>query len=149
MAIPTVAAVGATTPTPQSVKPRFSEVLKPPVPRASAEVGPTPVVSPARAAPTQAKSAPRASAGCVEAKPSAGVHGAKVPHAAQLVDRVARAQQQLDSVLRQAERGKTFTPAELVALQAKVYRASQEIDLAGKVVEKATGGVKQILQTQV
>jgi hypothetical protein len=30
-----------------------------------------------------------------------------------------------------------------------VYRASQELDLAGKVVEKATAGVKQILQTQV
>jgi hypothetical protein len=30
-----------------------------------------------------------------------------------------------------------------------VYRASQELDLAGKVVEKATSGVKQVLQTQL
>jgi hypothetical protein len=55
----------------------------------------------------------------------------------------------MDEVLRLAESGKVFSPAELLALQAQVYRASQELDLAGKVVEKATGGVRQVLQTQV
>jgi len=55
----------------------------------------------------------------------------------------------MDEVLRLAESGRGFSPAELLALQAHVYRASQQLDLAGKVVEKATGGVKQILQTQV
>jgi hypothetical protein len=52
-------------------------------------------------------------------------------------------------VLRLAESGRCFSPAELLALQANVYRASQQLDLAGKVIEKATGGVKQVLQTQV
>ncbi|HEX4620578.1 MAG TPA: type III secretion apparatus protein [Myxococcaceae bacterium] len=65
------------------------------------------------------------------------------------IDRIRDAQHRLDHILRVAQSGKTFTPAELLALQAQVYQASNEIDLAGKVVDKATGGVKQILQTQV
>ena len=75
----------------------------------------------------------------------------KPPQAAavQLVDRVANAQQRMDQLVALAQSGKTFTPAELLSLQANVYAASQELDLTGKVVEKATGGVKQVLQTQV
>jgi hypothetical protein len=68
---------------------------------------------------------------------------------AQMIDRVAAAQKRMDAVLELAQSGKSFTPAELLSLQTQMYRASQELDLAGKVVEKATGGVKQILQTQV
>jgi hypothetical protein len=69
--------------------------------------------------------------------------------AAQLVDRVGQAQRRLDHILQLAESGKSFSPVELLAFQAHAYRASQELDLAGKVVEKATGGVKQVLQTQL
>ncbi|MCI0572151.1 MAG: ATP-dependent helicase HrpB [Myxococcaceae bacterium] len=69
--------------------------------------------------------------------------------ATRMVEQVSAAQRRMDHVLRLAQSGKTFSPAELLALQAHVYRASQELDLAGKVVEKATGGVKQVLQTQV
>jgi hypothetical protein len=66
-----------------------------------------------------------------------------------LIDDVSRAQSRMDQVLKLAESGRSFSPAELLSLQAQTYRASQEIDLAGKVVEKATGGLKQVLQTQV
>ncbi|GMU62596.1 MAG: hypothetical protein AMXMBFR34_43590 [Myxococcaceae bacterium] len=62
---------------------------------------------------------------------------------------MSAAQARMEQVLKLAESGKAFSPAELLSLQAHVYRASQELDLAGKVVEKATGGVKQVLQTQV
>ncbi|MFP2913006.1 ATP-dependent helicase HrpB, partial [Pyxidicoccus sp. 3LFB2] len=94
----------------------------------------------------------RASPGCAEVKPGArvdSVQAARGQQAAQVLDRVGQAQKRLDSILKLAESGRTFTAAELLALQAHVYRASQELDLAGKVVEKATGGVKQVLQTQV
>lgn len=74
---------------------------------------------------------------------------ARAQQAAQVLDRVSAAQRRLDQVLSLAQSGKTFTPAELLAVQAQVYRASQELDLAGKVVEKATSGVKQVLQTQL
>lgn len=69
--------------------------------------------------------------------------------AGQMIDQVQQAQSRMDQILQLAESGKSFSPAELLSLQAHVYRASQELDLAGKVVEKATGGVKQVLQTQV
>ena len=68
---------------------------------------------------------------------------------AKMIDHVSAAQKRMDAVLELAQSGKSFTPAELLSLQTQMYRASQELDLAGKVVEKATGGVKQILQTQV
>jgi hypothetical protein len=68
---------------------------------------------------------------------------------AQMLERISNAQRQMDQILKLAQSGKSFTPAELLSLQAQVCSASQELDLAGKVVEKATGGVKQVLQTQV
>jgi hypothetical protein len=69
--------------------------------------------------------------------------------AAGVLDQVNAAQLRMDQILAMAESGKAFSPAELLSLQTHVYRASQELDLAGKVVEKATNGVKQVLQTQV
>lgn len=69
--------------------------------------------------------------------------------AGKMLDQVQAAQSRMDHILQLAESGKAFSPAELLSLQAHVYRASQELDLAGKVVEKATNGVKQVLQTQV
>ncbi len=68
---------------------------------------------------------------------------------AKVLDRVRIAQAQLDRILKLAESGRTFSPAELLAFQGQVYRSSQEIDLASRVVDKGAGGVKQVLQTQV
>ncbi|AGC47518.1 YscI/HrpB family type III secretion apparatus protein [Myxococcus stipitatus DSM 14675] len=94
----------------------------------------------------------QASAGAVEAKTQGrvdSVQSAREQQAAQVLERVGQAQKRLDSILAMAESGRDFSAGELLSLQAQVYRASQELDLAGKVVEKATGGVKQVLQTQV
>ncbi len=66
-----------------------------------------------------------------------------------MIHQVQSAQARMENIMKLAESGKTFSAAELLSLQTHVYRASQELDLAGKVVEKATGGVKQVLQTQV
>lgn len=68
---------------------------------------------------------------------------------AKLLSSVVEAQKRMEHVLRLAQSGKSFSPAELLALQANVYSASQELDLAGKVVDKATSGLKQVLQTQL
>lgn len=69
--------------------------------------------------------------------------------ATRVAERVLEAQRKLDTILELAQSGKTFTSAELLALQAQVYGSSQELDLAGKVVEKATSGLKTLLQTQL
>ena len=45
--------------------------------------------------------------------------------------------------------GRSFRPQELLVLQAKVIQYSQELDVASRLVEKVTGGIKQTLQAQV
>ena len=83
------------------------------------------------------------------ARPTAPPKPQPRPQARALLTEVASAQARLDQLLKLAESGRTFSPAELLAFQTHAYRASQELDLAGKVVEKATSGVKQTLNTQV
>ena len=85
----------------------------------------------------------------VAAPVKAATSNVKTAQAAKVVDQVTAAQERLDKILALAQSGKVFTPAELLALQAQVCNASQQLDLAGKVVEKTTGGVKQVLQTQL
>ena len=98
---------------------------------------------------TEAKSVPQARAGkCRVEGPKAAQSTTQVS-ATKVLDQVNQAQGRMEQILKLAESGKSFSPAELLSLQTHVYRASQELDLAGKVVEKATGGVKQVLQTQV
>ena len=58
-------------------------------------------------------------------------------------------QGKLDKIIKLATSGRSFSPTELLAVQAGVYKFSQELELTSKVVEKATSGVKQTLQTQV
>ena len=66
-----------------------------------------------------------------------------------LLDQVAGGQSKLDQIIKMATSGKTFNQQELLAIQAGVYKFSQEMELTSKVVEKATSGVKQTMQTQV
>jgi hypothetical protein len=161
MAIDKVGPAGSAGAAPalETGKEQFSKVLQgvkggagePRVPVAT-EGTPRPAASEAVRGTHQAQAVDRAAAGRGEVKPGArvdSVQSAREQQAARMVERVSQAQKRLDHILELAESGRTFTPAELLAFQAHVYRASQELDLAGKVVEKATGGVKQVLQTQI
>jgi len=65
------------------------------------------------------------------------------------VDRVVLAQECLDGVIGSLERGRGLSSAGILRTQVLAYRATQELDLAGKLVEKAVGGLKQVLQAQV
>ncbi len=62
---------------------------------------------------------------------------------------IHRDEKQLNSMIRRAERGADFDNQELIRMQALSYRYSQKVDLASKVVNTATSGLKQILNTQV
>jgi hypothetical protein len=42
----------------------------------------------------------------------------------------------------------TASSADLLALQTQVYRYSETLDLAAKVVDKVSGGVKTVMQGQ-
>ena len=165
MAIDKVGAIGGAGATPAlepSGKARFGEVLegvkgpaKQPGPRVASEGTPqlasTERMEAARGT-CKAEGVGKASGGTSEVGAGGrvdSVQAARSQQAVQVLDRVTEAQKRLDNLLALAESGRSFSPAELLAVQAHVYRASQELDLAGKVVEKATGGVKQVLQTQV
>lgn len=100
-------------------------------------------------APTEVKSVQQAQPGKCRAETVKPAEPSKQVTAARVLDQVNQAQGRMEQILKMAESGKSFSPAELLSLQTHMYRASQELDLAGKVVEKATGGVKQVLQTQV
>lgn len=144
MALPHVGSVtGAAVSRAVEPQQKFSQVLSPkvtakPAQGLSGEVAPKQVVQPRD----------RAHAGQVLAgqKPA---EASQAQAAARMVDQLSAAQQRLDRILKMAESGRTFSPAELLGMQARVSQASQQLDLAGKVVDKATSGVKQILQTQV
>ena len=81
-------------------------------------------------------------------RPVAAARHASVEPGAWLA-RVAAAQARMDRILALAASGRTFSPAELLTLQAGVAEASQTVDLAGKVLDRVSGGVKTLLQTQV
>ncbi len=64
----------------------------------------------------------------------------------QLLSRVARGERYVENVIRQALSGRAFTPADLLALQAQVYRYTQELELVSKLVDRAGSSLRTILQ---
>src|SRR5579871_3736936 len=52
----------------------------------------------------------------------------------------------LDKLINSGLHGAKFSNAELLSLQAGMYKYTQELDLTGKVVDKATSGLKDTLK---
>jgi len=74
----------------------------------------------------------------------AGISGTKFTD---ILRRADAAQTGMDEAIRSAMAGPDLKPAELLALQASLYRSSLELDLAGKMVEKVSSGLRQTLST--
>jgi hypothetical protein len=108
-------------------------------------------VLPVAAAPAAAPSpaAPRLSFGDVLRARAPPAPAAAPQAAARFLEAVERARERLDTALAEARRGRTFTAAELLALQADAYRAGQTLELASKVVEQGAAAVRQAVNTQV
>ena len=51
----------------------------------------------------------------------------------------------MDAAIKRASSVPDLPAGELLALQARIYRSSLELDLASKMVEKVSGGLKQTL----
>jgi hypothetical protein len=66
-----------------------------------------------------------------------------------VVEDLERGQGALDKLINGSLQGRRFSQTDLLALQASMYKYSQELDLTSKVVEKATNGLKDTLKTQV
>lgn len=57
-----------------------------------------------------------------------------------------RGEQMMRKAVDSIQGGSDFAPSQLIALQAGVYRYSEAIDLASRVVDRTTNGVKTVLQ---
>jgi hypothetical protein len=66
-----------------------------------------------------------------------------------MFERAVGAEKQVDALLEAAARGKTFTPAQLLAMQATVARYSQTVEVVSRVADRLVGAVKQTMGTQV
>ena len=55
----------------------------------------------------------------------------------------------VDRLIAQASAGRNFSPAELIALQANVYRYAQEMEIFSRVVDRTVSAAKTTLNTQV
>lgn len=69
---------------------------------------------------------------------------------ARVLQNLGREVDQGEKVVRRAVSGggKDLGPGELLALQAGVYRYSEAVDLSAKLVDRASNGVKTVLQGQ-
>jgi hypothetical protein len=61
---------------------------------------------------------------------------------------VANGESLVRSALGAARSAQAVGPAELIALQAGVYRYGEAVDLASRLVDRATSAVKTVLQGQ-
>jgi hypothetical protein len=66
-----------------------------------------------------------------------------------VLQRASAAEARVDVLLEAAARGKTFTPGELLALQAAVFRWSQTVEVVSRAADRLVGAVKQTIGTQV
>lgn len=89
--------------------------------------------------------------------PFAGPRAARPPvveedgfrkHLARAAIRLAQGEASMEASMTQAMRGQGLDQAQLIALQSGVYRYSQEMELASRLVDRATQAVKQTLQSQ-
>jgi hypothetical protein len=66
-----------------------------------------------------------------------------------LLERVVTSENRVDALLQAAAQGKTFSPGELLAMQASVFRYSQTVEVVSRVADRLVGAVKQTIGTQV
>ena len=124
---------------------------------ASPALPPTPPMDPASrgASPdkTFALDRLRAEPATLRAEPaseSAARSTAAVTHAlGRVVAGLEQQRRDIDRVIREAARGRSFSPAELLVLQSKVYTYSQEMDVVSRMVDKTVSVLKTTLNTQV
>lgn len=84
------------------------------------------------------------------AHPVPAISGDEPSPFARILHRLGREVDHGEKVVRRAIEGggKDLGPGELLALQAGVYRYSEAVDLSAKLVDRATSGVKTVLQGQ-
>ncbi len=83
--------------------------------------------------------------------PAPGSPSSEAPSAfARLLQSLAREVSSGESITRSAlgaaSAGRAIGPAELIALQAGIYRYGEAVDLASRLIDRATSAVKTVVQ---
>lgn len=65
------------------------------------------------------------------------------------VDEISEDKQEIDRMLEAGLGGENLDQKELLEMQALIYSYSKKVELTSKVVEKGTGGLKQMMQMRV
>lgn len=111
---------------------RAQVVAQPPRENARASAGRTPFqLEPARASPAPA----------ARAAPEVALQ--------RVAGTIERQRVEIDRAIRDAARGRSFSPAEILILQARVFAYSQNLEVLSQVVDKSVGAVKTALNTQL
>ncbi len=66
-----------------------------------------------------------------------------------LVTQLEGQRAEIDRAIRDAARGRSFSPAELLLLQAKVYDFSQGMEVVSHLLDRAVSAVKTTMNTQL
>jgi len=105
----------------------------------------TPPVSPAQST----GSAPAHHAPSAPASTAVPALDTGPPPVLRLLGDVETQRARIDRVLARAQRGETFSPPQLLALQMQVYRYAQNLEVVSRVVDKAVSAAKTVLTQQV
>jgi len=107
-----------------------------------------PIARPEAGAPPEAR--PDAEAGAGSSAPSAAEPGAGPSPFARILRGLGREVDRGERLMKRAIEGgsRDLGSGELLALQAGVYRYSEAVDLSAKLVDRASTGVKTVLQGQ-
>jgi len=65
------------------------------------------------------------------------------------LESVGEDQARIEEMMSRCVDGQTLSQQELLELQSVIYGYAQKVELASKLVDKATGGLKQVMNTQV
>jgi hypothetical protein len=66
-----------------------------------------------------------------------------------LVTDLEQERREIDRLIRQAAHGRSFSPAELLLLQSKVYSFGQQMEVVSRMVDRTVSAVKTTLNTQI
>ena len=65
------------------------------------------------------------------------------------LDQTLKSERRLDHYLNRAMRGHVSDLNELLVLQMRVYRYTQQVEVLSRVVDRTTSSIKQVLQTRL
>lgn len=71
------------------------------------------------------------------------------PGLREVAARALDAEKRFDALMASVAQGRTFSAAELIALQASVFRYSQTVEIISRATDRLLGAIKQTLSTQV